>query len=43
MVKLCRDYHFILFKFDGVVGALRPEKQDAFVRMMTECGNTRPT
>jgi len=42
MVKLCRDYEFILFKFDGVVGPLRPEKQDAFVRMMTECRKYSP-
>ena len=42
MVKLCRDYEFILLKFDGVVGTLRPEKQDAFVRMMTECRKYSP-
>jgi hypothetical protein len=42
MVELCRDYEFILLKFDGVVGGLRPEKQDAFVRMMTECRNYSP-
>jgi len=42
MVKLCRDYEFILLKFDGVVGGLRPEKQDAFVRMMTECRKHSP-
>ncbi len=42
MVKLCRDYEFILLKFDGVVGRLRPEKQDAFVRMMTECRKYSP-
>ncbi|MFC1563537.1 discoidin domain-containing protein [candidate division KSB1 bacterium] len=37
MVKLCRDYDFMLFKFDAVSGSLREEKQDAFVRMMKEC------
>ena len=42
MVGLCRDYEFILFKFDSVVGGLRPEKQDAFVRMMTECRKHSP-
>jgi len=42
MVELCRDYEFILLKFDGVVGPLRPEKQDAFVRMMTECRKYSP-
>ena len=42
MVALWRDYEFILLKFDGVVGPLRPEKQDAFVRMMTECRKHSP-
>jgi hypothetical protein len=42
MVELCRDYEFILLKFDGVVGGLRPEQQDAFVRMMTECRRHSP-
>jgi hypothetical protein len=42
MVKLCRDYQFILLKFDAVVGPLRPEKQDAFARMMTECRKHSP-
>ncbi len=42
MVRLCRDYDFILLKFDGVVGGLRPEKQGAFVRMMTECRKYSP-
>ncbi len=42
MVELCRDYEFILLKFDGVVGGLRTEKQDAFVRMMTECRKYSP-
>jgi len=37
MVKLCRDYEFMLFKFDRVSGSLRPEKQVAFINMMTEC------
>ena len=42
IVKLCRDYEFIVLKFDAVVGGLRPEKQDAFVRMMTECRKHSP-
>jgi len=42
MTSLCRDYRFELFKFDGVCGDLRTEKQDAFVRMMTECRNVNP-
>jgi hypothetical protein len=36
-VKLCKDYEFRLLKFDAVVGQLRDEKQDAFIRMMTAC------
>lgn len=42
MSGLCRDYNFALFKFDGVCGTLREEKQDAFVRMMTECRKYAP-
>jgi hypothetical protein len=42
MVSLCRDYDFIIFKFDAVVGQLRPEKQDGFARMMTECRQYTP-
>jgi len=42
MVSLCRDYEFIIFKFDAVVGQLRPEKQDAFIRMMTLCRQHTP-
>ena len=36
-VKLCRDYNFMLFKFDGCAGRLRPEKQDVFIRTIEEC------
>jgi len=42
MTGLCRDFHFALFKLDGVCGSLRREKQDAFVRMMTECRRHSP-
>lgn len=42
MVRLCRDYNFILLKFDSVVGPLRPEKREAFARMMTECRKHTP-
>ncbi len=42
MVKLCSDYEFALFKFDAVCGPLRPEKEDAFIRMMTECREYSP-
>ena len=42
MVRLCRDYDFRLFKFDAVVGQLRDDKQDAFIKMMTECRKYSP-
>jgi hypothetical protein len=42
MVSLCRDFDFALFKFDAVCGPLRPEKEDTFIRMMTECREHAP-
>ncbi len=42
MIRLCRDYHFALFKFDAVCGPLRPEKEDAFIDMMKECRRYSP-
>jgi hypothetical protein len=42
MVSLCRDFEFALFKFDAVCGPLRPEKEDAFIRMMTLCRKYSP-
>ncbi len=42
MVSLCRDFEFALFKFDAVCGPLRPEKEDAFIHMMTECRKYSP-
>jgi hypothetical protein len=42
MVSLCRDYRFELFKFDAVCGDLRNNKQDAFIKMMTECRKYNP-
>ncbi len=42
MVSLCRDLEFALFKFDAVCGPLRPEKEDAFIRMMTLCREYSP-
>ena len=42
MVKLCRDFHFALFKFDGVCGELYPQNHDRFVRMMKECRRYSP-
>ena len=43
LVKLCRDYDFMLFKFDGYAGGwLRPEKQDAFLEMLKESRSYSP-
>lgn len=42
MVSLCRDFNFELFKMDAVCGQLRPEKYDAFDKMMTECRKYSP-
>ncbi len=43
LAKLCRDYNFMLFKFDGYAGGwLRPEKQDAFIRMLKESRRYSP-
>jgi len=42
IVGLCKDYELRLLKFDAVVGQLRDEKQDAFIRMMTECRKYSP-
>lgn len=37
LIKLCRDYNFMLFKFDGCAGRLRPEKQDIFIATIKKC------
>lgn len=42
MAGLCRDFEFALFKFDSVCGPLRPEKEDAFINMMTQCRTHSP-
>ena len=42
LVSLCRDFHFALFKIDGVCSRLRPEKQEEFVRTMKECRRYSP-
>ncbi len=42
LAGLCRDYDFELFKMDAVCGQLRPEKQEAFARLMTECWKHSP-
>ncbi|MBQ3864401.1 MAG: hypothetical protein II781_00990 [Clostridia bacterium] len=41
-VHLCRDYHFALFKIDGVCGQLRPEKAGIYARMLQECRRYSP-
>ncbi len=42
MVSLCRDYEFELFKFDGVCGQLRRNREPSFIKMMTECRKYSP-
>ncbi|MBN2152002.1 MAG: hypothetical protein JW839_11180 [Candidatus Lokiarchaeota archaeon] len=42
MAGLCKDFEWALFKFDGVCGTLRKEKQDYFVKMMQECRKYSP-
>ena len=41
-VHLCRDYHFMEFKLDGVCGVLRPEKASVFADMIAECRKYSP-
>lgn len=41
-VHLCRDYHFGLFKLDGVCGQLRPEKAKVFAEMLQTCRKYSP-
>lgn len=41
LVSLCRDFQFKLFKMDAL-SPLRPEKQDVFIRAMTECRTYAP-
>jgi hypothetical protein len=42
LASFCRDHRFELFKMDAVCGQLRPEKQDAFIRLMEECRRHSP-
>ena len=42
VVHLCRDYHFALFKLDGVCGQLRREKAGVFARMLQTCRKYSP-
>jgi hypothetical protein len=37
LISLCRDDHFIAFKFDAVAGQLRPEKQEVFRQAIEAC------
>jgi len=41
-VSLCRDFHFMEFKFDTVCRTLRPEKRKVFADMLKECRNYSP-
>lgn len=42
LVSLCRDFHFELFKMDGVCGTLSSKKQKAFIKTMQECRKYSP-
>lgn len=42
MLRLVRDYGIGLFKMDTYCTDLRPDKQDAFIRMMTACRAINP-
>lgn len=42
MVDLCRQYHFALFKVDGVCGKLRPEKAPVYAKMLRDCRKYSP-
>jgi hypothetical protein len=42
LVRLCRDYNFVLFKLDKVAGGLRPEKQDALIEAIQSCREHDP-
>jgi hypothetical protein len=42
MVRLCRDDQFALLKLDACASNLRPEKQDAFIRLMKACREYQP-
>ncbi|MEY3394091.1 MAG: hypothetical protein RL346_327 [Verrucomicrobiota bacterium] len=42
LTSLGKDHHFQLFKMDAVCGQLRDEKQEAFIRLMTEVRKHTP-
>ena len=42
LVSLCRDYHFALFKMDGVCGELREDVRRNFCEVQAECRKYSP-
>ncbi len=42
LVKLCKDYHFALFKFDACCSDLSPANQKYFIETMQECRKYSP-
>ena len=42
LVSLCRDYHFLEFKFDTVCGMPREEKRQAMIDTINECRKYSP-
>lgn len=42
LVSLCRDYHFALFKMDGVCGTLREDTRRRFCQVQAECRKYSP-
>ncbi len=42
LVSLCRDYHFALFKMDGVCGTLREDIRRRFCEVQAECRKYSP-
>jgi len=42
MISLCRDYHFHLFKLDGVAGPFRKEKAGVMIETLKECREFSP-
>ena len=42
LASLGKDFNFQLFKMDAVCGQLRDEKQDSFIRLMTEVRKHTP-
>jgi hypothetical protein len=42
MISLCRDYHFYLFKLDGVGGPFRKEKAPLMIETLKKCREYTP-